>query len=281
MMSTPRNFVGIAYPPDGQNYVGMYFGSPRQTAKKNYREYLTCRLLSPLNEREEYKFLFFAKPATNSTYLVDRMTFAFSSDSLMVEHDNFLSELEYYVISVDTIKVANGWYKIELDFIADGTEKYLTIGDFTAPGEGVFEEMYTGKSQLKEGGASYYLFDHFSLRSKEPVRFVPEKLFTLEKIYFDFDSYELNESAFEDLNNLANHLKSEDDLVLEIYGNTDTKGSDEYNEKLSLQRAQSVRIQLEKRGIESERLIIFGLGRTTEYLSIRFSKPKNRIYFNT
>ena len=263
MMSTPRNFAGIAYPPNGQNYVGMYFGSPRETLDKNYREYLTCQLLSPLKKGEEYKFHFFAKPATYSTYLIDRLTFAFSSDSILVGHDNSLWELNHSTIFVDTVKVTKGWYEIELEFVANGTEKYLTIGDFTKPGEGSFEKMFTAKSQLKEGGSTYYLFDNFSLvpiRREEPSFFVTDKPFSLEKIYFDFDSFKLNKSGFDQLNALSDHLKSKEELTLEIYGNTDTKGSEEYNEKLSLQRAESVKNYLEEQGIDAERLRIFGLG---------------------
>lgn len=289
MVSTPKNFVGIAYPPHGQNYVGMFFGSPKQTVKRNYREYLTCRLLQNLDDGEEYRFQFYAKPATNSTFIIDRLTFAFSSDSVNVEHDNILSQLNIYSILVDTVKVTKGWYKVELEFTANGTEKYLTIGDFIPPKESYFEKMFAAKYHLKAGGSTYYLFDHFSLTQKKEslTKYMTERPFSLEKIYFTFDSHILNELAFEELSDLANYLKLKKELALEIYGNTDTKGSDNYNDNLSILRAESVKSVLEKHGIDPERLKTFGKGeiesiyqfdslnRRTEFILIPKTKSNN------
>ncbi len=258
-MSTPKNFAGIAYPPEGENYVGMFFGSPKQTLQKNYREYLTCRLLSTLNKGEVYLFRFFAKPATNSKFLVDHLSFVFTADSLAIEHDNFIGDLDAYELPVNEIEVTEGWYEVELEFVADGTEQFLTIGDFIAPDKSTFKEMYASKSLLG-GSSTYYLFDHFSLVSKEMTQFTIEKPFSLEKVYFDFDSHTLKEAGLEDLRQLADYLKLEKNLNLEIYGNTDTVGSDAYNNKLSVKRAESVKIQLEEYGIAAERIKTFGLG---------------------
>ncbi len=289
IVSTPKNFVGIAYPPDGQNYVGMFFGSPKQTVKRNYREYLACKLLQDLDEGEEYLFQFYAKPATNSSFIIDRLTFALSSDSINVEHDNILSPLNIYSILVDTVKVSKGWYKVELEFTANGTEKYLTIGDFITPGEGHFEKMFAAKYHLKEGGSTYYLYDHFSLTRKREnlTKYITEKPFSLEKIYFAFDSHILNELAFDELSDLAKYLKIKEELALEIYGNTDTKGSDDYNDNLSILRAESVKNVLEEYGIDPERLKTFGkreiesiyqidsLNRRTEFILIPKTKSNN------
>ncbi|MEM9338451.1 MAG: OmpA family protein [Bacteroidota bacterium] len=290
MMSTPRNFAGTAYPPNGENYVGMYFGQPNESAKRNYREYLTCQLIKRLNKGDSYTLTYYAKPATNSTYLMDRLTFAFSSDPPNVKHDHVLTGLDVRFIAVDTVEVVEGWYHVRHEFIANGTERHLTIGDFTPLGQGVFEKMFTAKSQLKEDGSTYYLFDHFTLSQNKPdhfKEFTLEKAFSLENTYFEFDSFELKESALNELRDLADYLKSKEHLILEVYGNTDVKGSEEYNERLSVLRAKSVKACLEAYGLDPERLKTYGMGerksiylfdslnRRTEFVLLPGANEKN------
>src|SRR5690606_1422492 len=97
-------------------------------------------------------------------------------------------------------------------------ERFLTIGDFIPPGEGSFERM-NRTTALKEEGATYYLFDNFSLTSyssMETGSFELEKPFCLKNIYFGFDSYELRPEAFEELAILAGFLNQNPNLMLEI-----------------------------------------------------------------
>lgn len=58
-------------------------------------------------------------------------------------------------------------------------------------------------------------------------------------VFFDFDKANLTSSAQRELD-LVKRTKSEGGRIVEIKGYTDVVGSDEYNEKLSRQRAQAV-----------------------------------------
>ncbi len=261
-VSTPRNFTGTAYPPDGGNYVGMYFGSPKHSNKWDYREYLTCRLLEQLKKGKEYQFRFYARPATYNGYLIDRFSFLFTSDSVLANHDQLLSDVDFQTILVDTLEEHNDWYVIDLIFKATGNEEFLTIGDFIPPGQANIEKMSVDSKMKEDDDASYYLFDSFSLEEivAEPEPYLIEKPFSVENIYFEFDSYELNDSSFQELSTLAEYLKRNDDLLLVIYGNTDKSGSDNYNNELSLKRAISVMDAMIELGVKSGRLEAFGNG---------------------
>jgi outer membrane protein OmpA-like peptidoglycan-associated protein len=58
------------------------------------------------------------------------------------------------------------------------------------------------------------------------------------EVYFDFNKYDLNPAALITLNDWI--LKHPDSKVLKIYGFCDWKGTNEYNDTLSIQRIQTV-----------------------------------------
>ncbi len=73
---------------------------------------------------------------------------------------------------------------------------------------------------------------------------------TLEgDLLFAFDSYELSEAAQDVLSQFATIIGDDD---LEIVGHTDSKGADQYNETLSLNRALSVKMYLKQVGFSGE-----------------------------
>jgi len=88
-----------------------------------------------------------------------------------------------------------------------------------------------------------------------------------EKILFGFDRSDLNASASTNLDKLATILKEYPDTDIEIQGHTDSKGSDDYNMKLSERRASSVATYLRGRGIASGRIKIKGYGETAPVAS--------------
>ena len=68
-----------------------------------------------------------------------------------------------------------------------------------------------------------------------------------ENILFDYDKHELNPAAYPLLDELAQALQQTKVEHIEIAGHTDSKGSDDYNLRLSLQRAQAVLQALQQR----------------------------------
>lgn len=81
-------------------------------------------------------------------------------------------------------------------------------------------------------------------------------------VHFDFDSYAIRPDSFPTLDAVGQALVSEmPDAIINVEGHTDSKGSDEYNQNLSEQRAWSVKSYLvQKFGLDPNRLIIVGYG---------------------
>jgi outer membrane protein OmpA-like peptidoglycan-associated protein len=79
-------------------------------------------------------------------------------------------------------------------------------------------------------------------------------------VNFDFNSTALSGTAKTNLDKLAQVLINNPDTNINIYGHTDDKGTDAYNQKLSENRANSVKAYLASKGIASSRLFALGEG---------------------
>lgn len=84
----------------------------------------------------------------------------------------------------------------------------------------------------------------------------------LKNIFFDFDKATLRPESFNELDRLVQLLTENPTIKVEISAHTDSKGSDEYNLKLSQKRAESVVNYLIGKGIAASRLIAKGYGET-------------------
>jgi len=82
----------------------------------------------------------------------------------------------------------------------------------------------------------------------------------LKNIYFDFDKTTLKAESYVELNKVADFLRRNESVEIEISGHTDNKGSDDYNANLSQGRSQSVVDYLTVKGIEAHRLTAHGYG---------------------
>lgn len=82
----------------------------------------------------------------------------------------------------------------------------------------------------------------------------------LNNVYFAFNKATVLEESFESLNALAQMLKNNPTIWVEISGHTDSKGDDVMNQRLSEERARSVVDYLVKLGIERIRLVAVGYG---------------------
>lgn len=79
-------------------------------------------------------------------------------------------------------------------------------------------------------------------------------------LLFGFDSSNLTEASKKNIENLAKTLNEYDDTEILIEGHTDNKGADDYNQKLSEERAASVVNQLTARNVPNRRFTIVGHG---------------------
>ncbi|HMR23925.1 MAG TPA: OmpA family protein [Oligoflexia bacterium] len=84
----------------------------------------------------------------------------------------------------------------------------------------------------------------------------------IENIFFEFDSATISKTSYGHLNQSIETLKRYPNLFVLIEGHTDSIGTHEYNDKLSLARAKSVKTYLVTHGLDEKRLAVKGYGST-------------------
>lgn len=97
------------------------------------------------------------------------------------------------------------------------------------------------------------------------------------KINFDSGSSRVKSQYQEPIKKLANYLKN-NNYGVEIQGHTDSEGKEKYNKNLSEKRAQSVRKELLKHGVNENRIYAIGYGELAPIASnsTRNGKFQNR-----
>ena len=82
------------------------------------------------------------------------------------------------------------------------------------------------------------------------------------QVMFQLNSTRLTNSSYPAIRELADSLKTNPDLNLLIEGHTDNTGKPGYNMKLSLERAESVKMALLNLSISPDRIRVKGYGDT-------------------
>ncbi len=79
--------------------------------------------------------------------------------------------------------------------------------------------------------------------------------FHVQNVYYDFDLQRFQPNSYLALDTLANFMKDNPSLSVEVYANTDGRGSEQYNQDLSIKRAEEVITYLTGKGVERARMI--------------------------
>ncbi|MFA9274076.1 MAG: outer membrane protein OmpA [Candidatus Aquirickettsiella gammari] len=87
-----------------------------------------------------------------------------------------------------------------------------------------------------------------------------EKVTFAADAFFDFDKSVLKPEAKVKLDDMASKLKDVNLEVIVAVGHTDSVGTDEYNQKLSIRRSDAVKAYIISRGIDAKRVFSEGKG---------------------
>ncbi len=257
-MGTVDNFIGSQPPFEGEGYAGLYM-----YAQKDYREYLTVELDEKLVKGQKYVFSFQISLADKSSYSVNEFGIMFSRNTMNFKTNrNIPAELmrrsgfRNYVVARDHrfFSDSNEWTKVTGIYVADGSEKFMSIGNFKDNNDTKIELL---NNQFRK--SAYYYVDTVSL-TELGGNYIANKMYKFEDLKFETDGYTVDKEKNEQLAVLINYLKAHRGYVVTIYGHTDDIGSKEYNKSLSDKRAKSVAQYLADNGLASHRISYLGFG---------------------
>lgn len=81
-----------------------------------------------------------------------------------------------------------------------------------------------------------------------------------DQIYYDYNSSKISPNSTGQLDQLAAYMKTYPDIKVELIAHTDSRGRQDFNLQLSLDRAQEAKAYLVKKGISDFRVKAFGKG---------------------
>lgn len=139
------------------------------------------------------------------------------------------------------------------------TDSYGTFSEILKPGE---YEIKVNKQNHVQFIRKLFInadrFDTIMLKPIEAIAEVPEAI-----IYFDLDDANIRDDQRAVLDPIAEFLKSHPRVRCELRGHTDPSGNIDYNEILSLARANSVKDYLVKvHGVEKNRISTLAFSKT-------------------
>jgi len=108
-------------------------------------------------------------------------------------------------------------------------------------------------------------------RVYQDVQVTREAIRISQTIHFEFNRAVIRPVSFPILNTVAQVMRDYPDVSVEVQGHTDSRGRDEYNMRLSQERADAVRNYLVQQGIPSARMTSRGYGETRPIESNRTS----------
>jgi OOP family OmpA-OmpF porin len=249
----------------GNSYVGITtYGC---AGKPHCREYVAVQLNEPLVTGQQYY----------AEFWVNHLPYSMRTNNLGIcftdkKISNLFEDQLYLQPAVNAKEVVLAknlaWTKVSARFKAGSEAEYLIIGNFYPDSLTVARTAW--KDPLTFG---YYYIDDVIIRKEDPIlpvpvreddltrtRFEAGRTFQLKDIYFEFDKTELLPRSFVELKKLVRILKDNPAMHIVIIGHTDAIGTDEYNQKLSEDRARAVLVYLVQNGIPAQRLDSRGKG---------------------
>jgi outer membrane protein OmpA-like peptidoglycan-associated protein len=89
----------------------------------------------------------------------------------------------------------------------------------------------------------------------------------LQPIFFNFDRAEIRADQIEVLEQNLSLLEENSDLQILVGGHADRQGNAQYNQRLSLKRAEKVKAWLLKNGISADRITVEAYGETKPHVN--------------
>ncbi len=170
-VNVPDAFMGYQNAYDGNGYCG-FFGYAVDGDGIFGTEYIQARLLTPLNSGKTYNVVFYVSLANYSEYAITEIGAYFSVTAIsknVPKPFSFIPQIvsQTGVYLSDTLN----WMKIEGNFIAQGNEEYITIGNFNDSLD--IDTSNTGIIFPTGENAAYYYIDGISIEEVAHAVVIP------------------------------------------------------------------------------------------------------------
>jgi len=279
---------GIAH--RGIHCVAVEAGNSKKIFK---RSYVRTQLLCQLRKGKKYKLEFFIKSRYD---VLDSIGVYFTSYDFLFEKQILYRIIPNVYLTNATLppeRLDTNWQKVSLEYIATGTELYLTLGNFSKrdmrgitntssendflvffddislvpqdPNEKICDDWQNTRDDIYAFNARHQFLDtYIKTYVRNPpdppkvgktILFVVDTL-SIPDVFFDVNRSELNKKSFKVLDSLSASLKREQIDSMVVQGYTDSTGSLAHNEKLSFDRASSVANYINERLLLDRKKVI-------------------------
>lgn len=143
------------------------------------------------------------------------------------------------------------------DSDSDGIPDHLDKEPFSPPGYPTDEDgVAQVPPRLTEEDVVRIGDDRYELKGAKKGSGTLNEWF-LPMIHYDMNSYNLSSEAYPTLHHIARVMKAYPEMKIVVFGHTDTRASEEYNDMLSYQRAMAaIDYLVNSYGVERERLVL-------------------------
>lgn len=285
---TPTNTLGLEEPHDGKNYAGIRAFSYND---KEPRSYVSTKLKLPLRKDAVYCVKFYVSLAEGSKYASNNIGANFSKKQYNIdENKSILANTDIQHKDNPVFNAVFGWEEICGTYVAQGGEKFLTLGNFYSNGETKNERLkkvkdFSGTSVV----SAYYYIDMVSVvmvddesqcdcKIKEhdvkteyiyqvgsinPEGMKDDMIAKFTELYFGYNKSDFTKSDFENLANIEKVMLGNDAHKLTIIGYSDSdEAEDSEAAGVDKKRAEAVKKHLISKGISAERITIQVKGAT-------------------
>lgn len=279
----PRNKMGYQTARNGLAYCGIY------CSQENYREYLQTELKQPLTAGQRYRVSFWVSLADKSPHAIAAIGALFTDemigdtaswDIIMEREDTVIDGQQGMSIATymepqvannpdSTLTNNKMWHEVSGEFVAQGGERFLTIGNFAPFNHSGVVPVESTNAVLP--GAYYYIDDVSvvavgpllpKVQAAEITTPVVDEIKILHGIHFATGKSDILPQSYNELQHLLELLRANPNMRIELRGHTDNQGTASFNMQLSQERAEAVAQYLINRGISGGRIQTQGFGKS-------------------
>ena len=266
---------------EGSRFISLVAG---HSEKPYYRTFVRSRLLCALQKGKNYRLEFFVKSIHP---ILDSVGVYFTSYDFLFEkqpYQKIVPSLYLLNASSKPAKRDTGWQKISFIYKATGDEVYITLGNFSKKGvggtRGVFleknffvlfddvslsptnanERLCTGWQKVRDeiyaqDERHEFLEKYIKLYKDKPAPSIKGSptitlhvdTLVIPDVFFATNSFILNTKAVALLDSFSRRINKQKLDSINVFGHTDSRGTESYNKELSWRRANSVAAYLEKK----------------------------------